>query len=57
MLFKALYSRILPAREDRVKILLNTYFGNIADIYETVKLFEFSPTPSLPHTRRTACCR
>ncbi|MCI8753794.1 MAG: 5-methyltetrahydropteroyltriglutamate--homocysteine S-methyltransferase [Bifidobacterium pseudolongum] len=40
-LFKALYSRILPAREDRVKILLNTYFGNIADIYETVKLFEF----------------
>lgn len=40
-LFKSLYSRILPAREDRVKVLLNTYFGDIADIYETVRLFEF----------------
>ena len=40
-LFKSLYSRILPARQDRVKVLLNTYFGDIADIYETVRLFEF----------------
>ncbi|PLS28284.1 5-methyltetrahydropteroyltriglutamate--homocyste ine methyltransferase [Bifidobacterium anseris] len=40
-LFKSLYSRILPARGERVKVLLNTYFGDIADIYETVKLFEF----------------
>ena len=40
-LFKALYTRILPARGDRVRVLLNTYFGNIADVYETVKLLEF----------------
>ncbi len=40
-LFKSLYSRLLPARDSGVKALLNTYFGNIADIYETVKLFEF----------------
>ncbi|KOA60433.1 5-methyltetrahydropteroyltriglutamate--homocysteine methyltransferase [Bifidobacterium animalis subsp. animalis MCC 0499] len=40
-LFKSLYSRLLPARGSGVKVLLNTYFGNIADIYETVKLFEF----------------
>ncbi|RYN13075.1 methionine synthase [Bifidobacterium animalis subsp. animalis] len=40
-LFKSLYSRLLPARDSGVKVLLNTYFGNIADIYETVKLFEF----------------
>ncbi len=40
-LFKSLYLRLLPARDSGVKVLLNTYFGNIADIYETVKLFEF----------------
>ncbi|PAU68625.1 5-methyltetrahydropteroyltriglutamate-- homocyste ine methyltransferase [Bifidobacterium italicum] len=40
-LFKSLYSRILPAREDRLNVLLNTYFGDIADIYETVRLLEF----------------
>ncbi|KFI65978.1 5-methyltetrahydropteroyltriglutamate--homocysteine S-methyltransferase [Bifidobacterium cuniculi] len=40
-LFKSLYSRILPARQGRIRILLNTYFGNIADVYETVNLFAF----------------
>lgn len=45
-LFKSLYSAILPARTDaseesRVRVLLNTYFGNIADIYQTVNLFGF----------------
>ncbi|MBB2954864.1 5-methyltetrahydropteroyltriglutamate--homocysteine methyltransferase [Bifidobacterium commune] len=45
-LFKSLYSAILSARTDssggsRVKVLLNTYFGNIADIYETVNLLGF----------------
>ncbi|KFJ03026.1 5-methyltetrahydropteroyltriglutamate--homocysteine S-methyltransferase [Bifidobacterium subtile] len=48
-LFKALYAKILPAREGvnseggngKVKLLLNTYFGHIADIYETVNLFGF----------------
>jgi 5-methyltetrahydropteroyltriglutamate--homocysteine methyltransferase len=43
-LFKALYAKILPAREGssgKVKLLLNTYFGHIADIYETVDLFGF----------------
>ncbi|MEE1296203.1 MAG: 5-methyltetrahydropteroyltriglutamate--homocysteine S-methyltransferase [Bifidobacterium sp.] len=32
-LFEALYQRILPARAGNVKVLLNTYFGNIADVY------------------------
>ena len=43
-LFKSLYTRLLPARdagESHVNVLLNTYFGNIADVYETVKLLEF----------------
>ena len=40
-LFKSLYSKILPAREGKVKLLLNTYFGHIADIYETVNLLGF----------------
>jgi 5-methyltetrahydropteroyltriglutamate--homocysteine methyltransferase len=43
-LFKALYSVILPAKdgtEDGIKILLNTYFGHIADIYETVTSLGF----------------
>lgn len=40
-LFKALYSRILPARANRIRVLLNTYFGDIADIFETVQLFAF----------------
>ncbi|MFT8704215.1 5-methyltetrahydropteroyltriglutamate--homocysteine S-methyltransferase [Bifidobacterium aquikefiricola] len=43
-LFKSLYAKILPARDSdngSVKVLLQTYFGHIADIYETVNLFEF----------------
>ena len=40
-LFKALYSKILPARGGKVKVLLNTYFGHIADVYETVNLLGF----------------
>ena len=40
-LFKSLYSRILPARKGAVKVLLNTYFGHIADAYETVNLLGF----------------
>ncbi|MFT8639901.1 5-methyltetrahydropteroyltriglutamate--homocysteine S-methyltransferase [Bifidobacterium sp.] len=43
-LFKTLYAKILPARDGdngSVKLLLQTYFGHIADIYETVRLFEF----------------
>ena len=43
-LFKSLYTRILPARSTQagtVKVLLNTYFGHIADVYETVNLLGF----------------
>ncbi len=40
-LFKALYSKILPARKGKVRILLNTYFGHIADSYETLNLLGF----------------
>ena len=40
-LFKSLYAKILPAREDTIKVLLNTYFGHIADVYETVNLLGF----------------
>lgn len=40
-LFKTLYAKILPARTDGVKVLLNTYFGHIADVYETVSLLGF----------------
>ncbi|KFI46731.1 methionine synthase (B12-independent) [Bifidobacterium bohemicum] len=43
-LFKALYSVILSARngaDGSVRILLNTYFGHIADIYETASLLGF----------------
>ena len=40
-LFKSLYSKILPARKGAVKVLLNTYFGHIADAYETVNLLGF----------------
>ena len=40
-LFKSLYAKILPAREDKIKVLLNTYFGHIADMYETVNLLGF----------------
>ena len=40
-LFKSLYAKILPAREGKAKILLNTYFGHIADVYETVNLLGF----------------
>ena len=35
-LFKSLYAKILPARDGKIKVLLNTYFGHIADVYETV---------------------
>ena len=41
-LFKSLYAKILPAREGKVKVLLNTYFGHIADVYETVNLLGFA---------------
>lgn len=40
-LFKSLYAKILAAREDKIKVLLNTYFGHIADVYETVNLLGF----------------
>ncbi|MBT1180466.1 5-methyltetrahydropteroyltriglutamate--homocysteine S-methyltransferase [Bifidobacterium sp. CP2] len=40
-LFKSLYAKILPARKGVVKVLLNTYFGHIADVYETVNLLGF----------------
>lgn len=40
-LFKSLYAKILPARGGKLKILLNTYFGHIADCYETVNLLGF----------------
>lgn len=40
-LFKTLYAKILPARTGGVKVLLNTYFGHIADVYETVNLLGF----------------
>lgn len=40
-LFTSLYSTILPARDNRIKILLNTYFGHIADVYDTVRLLGF----------------
>ena len=40
-LFKTLYAKILPARTGGVKVLLNTYFGHIADVYETVSLLGF----------------
>ena len=40
-LFKTLYTKILPARDGKVKVLLNTYFGHIADVYDTVNLLGF----------------
>ncbi|MBM6699360.1 5-methyltetrahydropteroyltriglutamate--homocysteine S-methyltransferase [Bifidobacterium pullorum subsp. saeculare] len=43
-LFKSLYSKILSARATEagtVKVLLNTYFGHIGDVYETVALLGF----------------
>ncbi len=40
-LFKSLYAKTLPARENKIKVLLNTYFGHIADVYETVNLLGF----------------
>ncbi|PST45964.1 5-methyltetrahydropteroyltriglutamate--homocysteine methyltransferase [Bifidobacterium sp. UTCIF-37] len=40
-LFKSLYAKILPARKGGIKVLLNTYFGHIADVYETVNLLGF----------------
>lgn len=39
-LFKTLYTKILAAKAG-VKVLLNTYFGHIADVYETVSLLGF----------------
>ena len=40
-LFKSLYAKILPARQGKIKVLLNTYFGHIADVYDTVNLLGF----------------
>ena len=40
-LFEDLYAPILQAREQSVKVLLNTYFGHIADAYETVNNLGF----------------
>lgn len=43
-LFKSLYSAILPARhgdDGDVKLLLQTYFGDVADIYETLASLGF----------------
>lgn len=39
--FTSLYEPILNAREDGAKILLNTYFGHIADVYEAVQALGF----------------
>ncbi|OFQ98216.1 5-methyltetrahydropteroyltriglutamate--homocysteine S-methyltransferase [Alloscardovia sp. HMSC034E08] len=39
--FQALYEPILAARSGDVKLLLNTYFGNIGDVYETVNALGF----------------
>ena len=40
-LFKSLYEQILKSRSGDAKVLLNTYFGNIADIYEVVNNLGF----------------
>ena len=40
-LFKSLYPRSCPPADGNVKVLLNTYFGHIADVYETVNLLGF----------------
>ena len=43
-LLKSLYARILPARNDgsrKVRLLLQTYFGHVADVYETLNLLGF----------------
>ncbi len=40
-LFKSLYAKILPARQGKIKVLLNTYFGHIADVYDTVNQLGF----------------
>lgn len=40
-LFRKLYEPILQARSGDIKILLNTYFGHIADAYETVNNLGF----------------
>ena len=40
-LFKSLYVKILPARQGKIKVLLNTYFGHIADVYDTVNQLGF----------------
>ena len=43
-LFTSLYDAILPARTSEtgtVRILLNTYFGHIADVYETIDRLGF----------------
>lgn len=39
--FEALYKPLLEVRSAEVKLLLNTYFGNIADAYETVNNLGF----------------
>jgi 5-methyltetrahydropteroyltriglutamate--homocysteine methyltransferase len=40
-LFTSLYQQILEARTGSIKVLLNSYFGNIADIYETANNLGF----------------
>ncbi len=40
-LFTSLYTTILAARRNGVKVLLNTYFGHVADIYEKIALLGF----------------
>ena len=54
-LFKTLYTKILSAKGN-VKVLLNTYFGHIADVYETVNLlgFDASAWTSTKVARRTS---
>ncbi|WP_418969635.1 5-methyltetrahydropteroyltriglutamate--homocysteine S-methyltransferase [Alloscardovia omnicolens] len=39
--FTTLYSRILDARSNGIQLLLNTYFGNIGDAYETINTLGF----------------
>lgn len=41
-LFESLYNRILPSRDGTgLKVLLNTYFGNVADVYTSLTALGF----------------
>ena len=51
-LFKTLYTKILSAKGN-VKVLLNTYFGHIADVYETVNLLASTASASTSTKART----